>query len=218
MRAATQATARADAPRDSRDEILHAAAEVFMEFGFAATTIDAIAERLGATKGRIYHHFRSKAELFFGVQLAAMDKLKREIEPIARGPGNADARLSAMAYRHTLIMLQDLPIQKVAVQGLERQLLGAAQGRQNVPLRTIIRLRDEYEQLFAEVIEQGMREGLFVDMPPRLATKPFFGSLNWLTLWFSRRRLQRPEDLEEMARLLTDFAMRGIRKPRNKAS
>ena len=206
------APAPTEAARDSRDEILRAAAEVFMEFGFAATTIDAIAERLGATKGRIYHHYKSKADLFFAVQLAAMERLRREIEPIARGAGDAESRLAAMAYRHTLIMLQDLPIQKVAVQGLERQLLGAAQGRQNVPLRTIIRLRDEYEQLFAEVIEQGMRAGRFVDMPSRLATKPFFGALNWLTLWYSRRRLQRPEDLEEMARLLTDFAMRGIRK------
>ena len=210
------APARTEAARDSRDEILRAAAEVFMEFGFAATTIDAIAERLGATKGRIYHHYKSKADLFFAVQLAAMERLKREIEPIARGAGDPESRLAAMAYRHTLIMLQDLPIQKVAVQGLERQLLGAAQGRQNVPLRTIIRLRDEYEQLFAEVIEQGMRTGRFVDMPPRIATKPFFGALNWLTLWYSPRRLQRPEDLEEMARLHTDFAMRGIRKAPSK--
>ena len=206
-------TTNAEPKRASRDEIIAAAAEIFMEFGFAASTIDAIAERLGATKGRIYHHYKSKADLFFAVQIAAMERLKREIEPIARGPGDPDARLAAMAYRHTLIMLQDLPIQKVAVQGLERQLLGAAQGRQSVALRAVIRLRDEYEQLFAEVVDQGIRAGRFVDMPPRLATKPFFGALNWLTLWFSRRRLQRPEELEEMARLLTDFAMRGIQKP-----
>ncbi len=196
-----------------RDAIIRAAAEVFMEFGFAATTIDAIADRLGATKGRIYHHYKSKADLFFAVQLAAMERLMREIEPIARGPGDPDARLAAMAYRHTLVMLQDMPIQKVAVQGLERQLLGAAHGRQSVPLRGIIRLRDDYEQIFAEVIEQGIRAGRFVDMPPRLATKPFFGALNWLTLWYTQRRLQRPEDIEEMARLHTEFAMRGIRKP-----
>lgn len=203
---------QAEAARASREEILRAAAEVFMEFGFAASSIDAIAERLGATKGRIYHYYKSKADLFFDIQIAAMERLNREIEPIARGPGDAATRLAAMAYRHTLIMLQDLPIQKVAVQGLERQLLGAASGRQNVQLRAIIRLRDDYEQLFAEVIEAGMRAGQFVDLPPRLASKPFFGSLNWLTLWYSQRRLQSAADLEEMARVLTDFAMRGIKR------
>lgn len=205
-------TEQAEAARASREEIIRAAAEVFMEFGFAASSIDAIAERLGATKGRIYHYYKSKADLFFDIQIAAMEKLNREIEPIARGPGDPATRLAAMAYRHTLIMLQDLPIQKVAVQGLERQLLGAAAGRQNVQLRAIIRLRDDYEQLFAEVIEQGTRAGQFVDLPPRLASKPFFGSLNWLTLWYSQRRLQSAADLEEMARVLTDFAMRGIKR------
>lgn len=204
--------AQADAARASREEIIRAAAEVFMEFGFAASSIDAIAERLGATKGRIYHYYKSKADLFFDIQIAAMERLNREIEPIARGPGDAATRLAAMAYRHTLIMLQDLPIQKVAVQGLERQLLGAASGRQNVQLRAIIRLRDDYEQLFAEVIEAGIRAGQFVDLPARLASKPFFGSLNWLTLWYSQRRLQSAADREEMAHVLTDFAMRGIRR------
>ena len=58
---AAPAPARAEAAREARDEILHAAAEVFMEFGFAATTIDDIAERLGATEGGIYHHFKSNS-------------------------------------------------------------------------------------------------------------------------------------------------------------
>ena len=77
-----------DNGNESRDEILRAAAELFMEFGYAATSIDAVAERLGATKGRIYHHYRSKADLFFDVQVAAMNRLNEQVEPIARGPGN----------------------------------------------------------------------------------------------------------------------------------
>jgi AcrR family transcriptional regulator len=111
---------------ESREEILQAAAELFMEFGYAATSIDAVAQRLGATKGRIYHHYRSKADLFFDVQVAAMTRLTDEIDPIARGGGKAVERLSAMALRHTQILLKELPMQKVAVQGLERHLLEAS--------------------------------------------------------------------------------------------
>ena len=40
----------------ARREILDAAAECFMEQGFHATSIDAVARRMGATKGRVYHH------------------------------------------------------------------------------------------------------------------------------------------------------------------
>ena len=194
----------------AREEIIRAAAVVFMEFGFTATTIDAVAERLGATKGRIYHYFRSKAELYFDVQTAAMERLFREIEPIARRPGNPAERLHQMALRHTEILLRDLPIQKVAVQGLERHLLSSSAARHARTLRQIIRMRDEYEQIFAEVIDQGIREGYFVDLPPRLATKPFLGALNWATMWYSPRRLQQDEDIQVIAAALAGFAMRGI--------
>ena len=195
---------------ESRDEILRAAAELFMEFGYAATSIDAVAERLGSTKGRIYHHYRSKADLFFDVQIAAMKRLNEEIEPIARGPGNAVERLAAMALRHTQILLTELPMQKVAVQGLERHLLGASVATKR--LRSVVKMRDDYEKMFVEVIDEGIREGLFVDMSAKLAAKPFFGALNWATVWFSQRRLQSPEAVDDIAHTLAAFALRGLLK------
>lgn len=209
------AAGKDDAAKASRGEILQAAAEMFMEFGYAATSIDAVAERLGATKGRIYHHYRSKADLYFDVQVAAMNRVLTAVEPIARQPGGAVQRLSAMALCHAQILLTELPMQKVAVQGLERQLLGNSLG--NTPaskrLRAVIQMRDDYERLFAEVIDDGIREGVFVDLPPRLATKPFFGVLNWATVWYSPRRLQSTDAIDDLARTLADFALRGLLKP-----
>jgi AcrR family transcriptional regulator len=194
----------------SRDEILRAAAELFMEFGYAATSIDAVAERLGATKGRIYHHYRSKADLFFDVQVAAMTRLTSEVEPLARAGGNPVDRLAAMALRHTQIILTELPMQKVAVQGLERHLLGASAATKR--LRSVVKMRDDYERLFTEVIDQGMREGMFIELPAKLASKPFFGALNWATVWFSQRRLQSAEAVDEIAHTLAAFALRGLLK------
>ena len=201
---------------ESREEILRAAAELFMEFGYAATSIDAVAERLGATKGRIYHHYRSKADLFFDVQIAAMNRLNEEVEPIARSPGNAVERLAAMALRHTQVILTELPMQKVAVQGLERHLLGTSPAAKR--LRSVIKMRDDYESLFAEVIDEGIRAGLFIELPPKLATKPFFGALNWATVWYSQRRLQSAEAIDDLARTLAAYAMRGLLKDPNHES
>lgn len=198
---------------ESRDEILRAAAELFMEYGYAATSIDAVAERLGATKGRIYHHYRSKADLFFDVQVAAMNRLNEEVEPIARASGSALERLAAMALRHIQVILTELPMQKVAVQGLERHLLGTSSAVKR--LRSVIKMRDDYESLFAEVIDEGIRAGLFLDLPPKLATKPFFGALNWATVWYSPRRLQTPEAIDDIARTLAAYAMRGLLKDPN---
>jgi len=208
-------TARQSA-KESRDEILHAAAELFMELGYAATSLVAVAERIGSTKGRIYHHYRSKADLFFDVQVTAMTRLHDEVGPIARGPGTPVERLAAMALRHTQILLTELPMQKVAVQGLERQLLGTEAGMR---LRSVIRMRDDYEALFAEVIDQGIREGALVDLPRHLATKPFFGIMNWATVWYSQRRLQRSQAIKDIAQTLAVRAVRSLLKdPRHESA
>jgi AcrR family transcriptional regulator len=196
------------AKSDSRAEILRAAAELFMRYGYAATSIDAVAESLGATKGHIYHYYRSKVDLYFDIQTAAMSRLIEAVEPIAMGKQPAVERLAAMALRHTQILLTDLPMQKVAVQGLERHLFAGAAGSRQ--LRAVVRLRDDYEQLFAEVIDQGIRDGLVVDLPPKLLTKPFFGAMNWATVWYTQRRLQAPETVDEIARVLAGCAVRGV--------
>lgn len=201
-----------DQPNESREEILRAAADLFMEYGYSATSIDAVAEHLGSTKGRIYYHFRSKADLFFAVQASAMNRLLSAIEPIARSNLDTVEKLTAMAFRHTQIILLELPMQKVAVQGLERHLLGSSASKHTRALRSIIKMRDDYEQLFAEVIDSGIRSNLFIDLPPKLATKPFFGALNWATVWFSQRRLQTEQQINEIAHELAAFAVRGLLK------
>jgi hypothetical protein len=76
-------------------------------------------------------------------------------------------------------------------------------------------MRDDYESLFAEVIDEGIRSGVFVELPPKLATKPFFGALNWATVWYSQRRLQSPEAIDDLARTLAAFALRGLLKDPN---
>jgi TetR/AcrR family transcriptional repressor of nem operon len=48
---------------DARERILRAAEQLVMERGFSATTLDAILERAGASKGAFFHHFSSKADL-----------------------------------------------------------------------------------------------------------------------------------------------------------
>ncbi len=50
--------------RDRRNEILDVAAEIFLDQGYAAASMSAIAARLGGSKGTLYNYFTSKEELF----------------------------------------------------------------------------------------------------------------------------------------------------------
>src|SRR5713101_974989 len=50
-----------------RKRILDVASELFFELGYKGTSIDAIADRLHATKPFIYYHFENKADILAGV-------------------------------------------------------------------------------------------------------------------------------------------------------
>jgi AcrR family transcriptional regulator len=58
----------------TREKLLNAATELFMEKGIFATSLDEVAARAGLTKGAIYGNFESKDELVFAV---AMERAAR---------------------------------------------------------------------------------------------------------------------------------------------
>ena len=47
----------------TREQIMTAAARLFRERGYAATTVDEIAEAADVAKGTFYYHFASKEQL-----------------------------------------------------------------------------------------------------------------------------------------------------------
>ena len=52
---------------ETRDDLVRAAGEVFVERGFHAASLQQVARRAGFTTGAIYGHFRNKDELFLAV-------------------------------------------------------------------------------------------------------------------------------------------------------
>ncbi len=63
----TAYTPRAGSRDDRRQAILRIARDAFMRQGYAATSMSAIAARLGGSKGTLYNYFPSKEELFGAV-------------------------------------------------------------------------------------------------------------------------------------------------------
>src|SRR5271170_5482206 len=69
----------------THEALLDSASACFFESGFAATSLDHVAQRARVTKGAIYHHFSSKRELFMAV-------LERQQERTAGVVAEAGAR------------------------------------------------------------------------------------------------------------------------------
>jgi AcrR family transcriptional regulator len=55
---------QAEKREETRDQVLAAAARVFAGRGFHATSLDAIAEEAGFSRGAVYYNFADKEELF----------------------------------------------------------------------------------------------------------------------------------------------------------
>ena len=58
---------REEKKQATRNRLIEAAAEVISRKGFAATSVDEVAEHAGLTKGAVYSNFASKEELFLAV-------------------------------------------------------------------------------------------------------------------------------------------------------
>jgi len=192
-------------------EILDAAAAAFTQYSYDATTLDQIGDALGVSKGSIYYHYRSKADLWVAVYRRAMEMNIDAITPIARQAGvRALDRLYRMAHAHSLQVMKHLSYQRVAVQGLEAHLMGRVSEEQRASLAEVISLRDHYEELFVSVLTQAIEAGELPRQNPRLSIKPLFGAINWTTMWYQPRPGETAADRDALASRLATFVLSGL--------
>jgi AcrR family transcriptional regulator len=74
------AMTRADRQARTREELVDAAERLFTGNGFHATSVDAVADAAGYTKGAVYSNFASKEDLFFAVYERRVDRRVAEME------------------------------------------------------------------------------------------------------------------------------------------
>src|ERR1700704_452027 len=103
----------------TRRALLDAAADLFATSGYAATSIEDVVSRARVTRGALYHHFRSKEDLFEAVytelEEAAMVRIRRQdieiparivfvvLSEAALGVAEADDRATARRQAFYLV-------------------------------------------------------------------------------------------------------------------
>ncbi|MCP5000047.1 MAG: TetR/AcrR family transcriptional regulator [Hyphomicrobiales bacterium] len=181
-----------------------------MDRGYAATSIDDVARSLGATKGRIYHHYRSKADLFFDVYRHGMQMNFDIVAPIAEQSLPTIDKLQRMTKEHCLAMIRTQPFQRCVWEGVEMLKRGATTPEQRDVLIELQAMRDNYADIFRAVIEQAKAEGTAQFESSSIALQLMFMSLNSPLFWFRRRDGQDNDIVDEIANQCAIFALRGL--------
>ncbi|GAA4382965.1 TetR/AcrR family transcriptional regulator [Actinomadura verrucosospora] len=205
-------TLKLDSKRQaSAREILDAAATAFSERGYAATSIDDVADVLGCTKGRIYHYFRTKGDLFIGIHRQALEWALEAVGPTAeRQDLGPEEKLRGMVHHHAMHLMNRASYMGPAQYQIEMNL--AAEGRnKQEQMAQIMKMRRQFEAYFVEVLKEGIEAGVFRDTEVNILVKAVLGTVNWMHAWFRPGGSRgSAAERERIAAQLAEYAVRGV--------
>ncbi|WP_245861101.1 TetR/AcrR family transcriptional regulator [Microbacterium aurantiacum] len=184
-------------PGYDRRGLLDAAVTVLNESGYDATSVAALATRLGLSKAALYHHFASKEEILETALGEALDGLEGVLRDAA-APAAGD-RLAEVLQGAVRVLIDELP----AV-----TLLLRVRGNSEVERRALDRRR-AFDQDVAAIVQAAQSEGAVRDdVDAAVATRLLFGMVNSLVEWY---RPAGPEGAESLARDVLTVALDGLR-------
>lgn len=179
-----------------RDEVLDAAAKVFYSRGYAAASVQEIADELGILKGSLYHYMTSKEELLHVLLQGTHDELWAIMEDTAAIPGlDPVRRLWVYVYRQVEYNINNLA--RISIYYRDTSMLSAQRRR------AIYAQRDKHEEFVAGLIEEGSGLGPEEAM---VAAMNLFATIIWTHRWYRPRRFSKKTVPSSCA----DFAIRGI--------
>lgn len=164
------------ARRSRRDAIIEAAAELFAEKGFRATTVRDIAEVAGILSGSLYAHIATKEDLYLEIVRRAAADFTAAVEPIVGSSFSPDEKLGKMIAAHLAVIDQSRAWARVYLDD-DNQLSQSTRGEAR-------RLRRDYERLWDAVLDQGMTSGLFQVQDESITRLFILSALNGVLRWY----------------------------------
>jgi AcrR family transcriptional regulator len=174
-----------------RSGVIEAAARVFAERGYLATSMADLSAATGLAAGGLYHYIGSKERLLIAICDELLDPVLQRGRTIVADTTQPPAdQLRALlrawlehvaAHRHHLIVFaQERPV-------IERE----------PQWRDVRRSRREFERLLDAVLERGEREGVFHFADRRLALLALLGMVNHTPQWFRPRGRLSPDEIAD---------------------
>ena len=183
-----------------KDTIKTVAVDLFFKKGYFATSISDIAKGCGIQKASIYYHYASKENILHYIQTITLAELTAYLRRNLDGLQDIEDRMRAAVRSHVRFHLnrqKETFIANSELRGLTSDHYGE-----------IVRMRDEYEQIFQQIIRAGCDAGVFVPVDVKVLSYAILTLCNAGAIWF------RPEGrmpVDAIADIYEAFVLRGLK-------
>ncbi|MFP4477290.1 MAG: TetR/AcrR family transcriptional regulator [Desulfatibacillaceae bacterium] len=180
------------------NKALKVAARLFAKKGYEKVSIEEIAWKLNLTKGSLYHYFKSKEEVLYLIQKDAIENGIAAQTRVLESDKPPPAKLADAIRTHVTIVTKS----EVAGALNQQELILPPALRASV-----IDARDRYENIFQEIISQGVEAGVFQARDVNIATISTLSLLNGIAKWYSPGGAN---SLGEITEAVTEYILKGL--------
>ena len=201
----TPAAERQQQRQAKRNAVLQAAAQLFNERGFHATSLDDIAARLHVSKPTLYYYVKNKDQILIECVREGLEMTIAGIEASRQNGGKAIDQLMACMRVYARIVTMDFGMCLIRV------------GDEELPpdsRKELRRLKSGIDQAFRRLVEAGVAEGSLAPCDPKMTAFVIAGALSWIGRWYQRGGEYTPEQIaDQCIATLCDGVLRRIDVP-----
>lgn len=163
--------------KDVASAILSSAIEQFRSFGFHGASMRRLAERAGVNVSNVYNYFPAKSDILLGILRRAVSEQTTATTAAiaAAGPSLVD-RYVAAVEAFVRFDIEYLDVSFIA--NSELRYLDASQREE------IVAVRDTLQDLFENLVREGVESGVFRTPYPREVTRAMLTMCGGVTVWY----------------------------------
>ncbi|MCB9273840.1 MAG: TetR/AcrR family transcriptional regulator [Lewinellaceae bacterium] len=169
--------------------IREAAARLFRDKGYSATSMRDLADAVHLKASSLYNHISSKEEILKDICFENAQRFLATMEEVERTQASATEKVKALLRLHIHTATED--ITSVTAFNDEWRHLSEPY------LSEFKALRKNYEGRFQAIIEAGIRSGEFQAVEPAIALYTLFSAVRWLYDWYKPGKKIGAEALEK---------------------
>ena len=158
------------------EAIRKAGTRLIFEHGYAAMSLRQLAAAVGIQAGSLYNHISTKQELLFDLVQDHINELLRQLDLALEGKQRPAEKLSAFVAFHVTYHMtkkREVFIANSELRSLEPKNYDA-----------IVKLRGAYERRLADILAEGVSEGVFEVVDIQVATFAILALLTGICTWY----------------------------------